>query len=150
MVFQMTQKRIGIARLDAHSSSNIDHNSLLQKNDGIHDLSIVRLSLRWRMVGAVIPQSSIMDLGVETRDNLQIFVLIEVLSILGDFGSLGASLLLRLADFDPLLHGKVLAKLGKAVRLQPQAIEDRTAVNWVEKDMVVWSGKIYQSSLLCK
>ena len=80
-----------------------------------------------------------MDLGMKTRNNFQVLLEILVLPILGDLLDIHRTLLLRLADLDPLLHGETFAELSEVVAIQAQAVEQRAIFDRVEVDVVVWS-----------
>lgn len=83
-----------------------------------------------------------MNLGLKPRKNLQILLAVLILSI-GDLGTACWTLLLRLADLDPLLCCQMLAQFRKHVGCQTESLKKRTVVNRVENDIVVGS-MIYQ------
>lgn len=76
---------------------------------------------------------------MKAGDNLQLLGLVEILAVLCDFGSLGPSLLLHLAQLDPLLHCQVLAQLRESVGFEAQLVQHGTVADRVEEDLVVWS-----------
>lgn len=77
-----------------------------------------------------------MNRGMETRHDLEVLLVIDVLALGGDDGALGLALLLLLADLDPVLGGEVLPELGEGVGRLAEALEER-AVEGVEDDVVV-------------
>lgn len=76
---------------------------------------------------------------MESRQNLHILVLVGVFAILCDLGCLCPSLLLGLAKLNPLLHGQVLTELCELVGLETELVQDGAVLDWVEKNVVVWS-----------
>ena len=71
-----------------------------------------------------------MNLGMQPRENLQILLAVLILSI-GDLGTAGWTLLLRLADLDPLLCCQMLAQFRKHVGCQTKSLEKRAVVDGV-------------------
>ena len=74
---------------------------------------------------------------LQPRQNLQILLLVKILALF-DLRRLRLSLLLRLTNLDPLLHGKMLTDLGKSVFRKTEFGEDGT-FDWGQGDVVVRS-----------
>lgn len=86
-----------------------------------------------------IQTPSVMDLGMQTRNDLEILLVVNILSLSRDGRALRLALLLLLPHLDPLLGGEVLPQLGEGVGRLAEALEEG-AVEGVEDDIVVWSG----------
>ena len=78
-----------------------------------------------------------MDLSTQTRQNLKVLRLVEVLPFF-DLGCVCSPLLLCLSGRNPLLHCQMLVQLCKIVLSMAQTIEDRT-LDRIQDDVVVRS-----------
>lgn len=81
---------------------------------------------------------------LQPRQNLQILLLVKILALF-DLRRLRLSLLLRLTNLDPLLHGKVLTDFGKGIFRETKFGEDG-AVDWGQGDVVV--GSVWEGGLV--
>lgn len=79
---------------------------------------------------------------LQPRQNLQILLLVKILALF-DLRRLRLSLLLRLTNLDPLLHGEMLTDLGKGIFRETEFGEDG-AVDWGQGDVVV--GSVWEGS----
>ena len=71
-----------------------------------------------------------MNFGMQSRENLQILLAVLVLSI-GNLGTACWTLLLRLADLDPLLCCQMLAQFRKHVGCQTKPVEKGAIIDGV-------------------
>lgn len=85
---------------------------------------------------------------MQTRHNLEILLLVDVLAIRRHLGPLNLALLLHLAQPHPLLHGQMLSNLGKGILRLAQALQERAVVDGVQEDIVV--GSMYVTCMVLK
>jgi len=79
----------------------------------------------------------VIDRSLQTRNNLKILRLVGILPFRRDVNIPIPPLLLSLANLNPLLSSKVLAKLSESIRRQPKSLKKRTVLNRVKDNMVI-------------
>lgn len=73
----------------------------------------------------------IVDLSLQTRNNLKILGLVRVFSIVRDLDVPVTALLLRLPHLDPLLSGEVLVKLREHILRQAKSVQQWAVLDGV-------------------